>query len=81
MITKIEEILINEESYPFASAERYCNLSKIGYEESEYYMYGTANVYKTVDELGNVDVMTTDATYVNRFIEELQKKKVNAVEI
>lgn len=75
MITKIEEILINEESYPFASAERYCNLSKIGYEESEYYMYGTANVYKTVDELGNVDVMTTDAPYVNRFIVRAPKEK------
>ena len=71
MITKIEEIPVTEESYPFASAERYLKLSEYGYTEKEYYMYGTANVYETVDERGTVGVRTADAPYVNRMIMRL----------
>ncbi len=71
MITKIEEIPVTEESYPFASAERYLKLSEYGYTEKEYYMYGTANVYETVDERGTVGVRTADAPYVNRMIVRL----------
>ena len=47
MITRLEEIPVTKESYPFASAERYLKLSERGYVEKEYYMYGTANVYET----------------------------------
>lgn len=68
MISKIENIPITEKSYPFASAEKYCDLSAKGYEEKEYYMYGTANVYRSADEKGNVEVEIKDAPYVNRFI-------------
>jgi len=68
MITKIEQITITESDYPFASAERYCMLSEKGYEETEYYMHGTANVYSSKDSSGNVEVMTKDAPYINRFI-------------
>ncbi|HHV11348.1 MAG TPA: hypothetical protein GXX75_13850 [Clostridiales bacterium] len=68
MITKIEQIPITSNSYPFASAERYCNLSGKGYEETEYYMYGTANVYQSADSHGNVEIAAADAPYVNRFI-------------
>ena len=50
MITKIEKIPVTKTSYPFASAEKYCNLSDQGYEETEYYMYGTANVYQSADQ-------------------------------
>lgn len=68
MITKIEQIPITDVSYPFASAEKYCNLSSFGYEETEYYMYGTANIYRSVDEYEKVEVETQDAPYINRFI-------------
>ena len=58
MITRLEEIPVTKESYPFASAERYLKLSERGYVEKEYYMYGTANVYETADERGSVRVRT-----------------------
>lgn len=75
MISKIEKIPVSKSNYPFASAQRYLNLSEKGYEESEYYMYGTANVYKSADEIGNVEVITTDAPYINRFIVRAPKDK------
>lgn len=56
MITRLEEIPVTKESYPFASAERYLKLSERGYVEKEYYMCGTANVYETADERGGVRV-------------------------
>ena len=68
MITRLEEIPVTKESYPFASAERYLKLSERGYVEKEYYMYGTANVYETADERGGVRVRTADAPYTNRII-------------
>ncbi len=68
MITKIEQMPITASSYPFMSAEKYLQLSAKGYEETEYTMYGTANVYETVDNLGGVAVRTPDAPYVNRFV-------------
>lgn len=64
----IEPIPITDSSYPFASAEKYCKLSSLGYEETEYYMHGTANVYRSIDKIGNVEVKTKDAPYMNRFI-------------
>ena len=36
MITRLEEISVTKESYPFASAERYLKLSERGYVEKEY---------------------------------------------
>lgn len=74
MIERIEEIPVTDTDYPFASAERYCHLSEQGYVEKEYYMYGTANVYRSAegaddeDRAGAVEVMTENAPYVNRFI-------------
>ena len=68
MITKIDKIPVTKDSYPFASAEKYCRLSQKGYEEIEYYMYGTANVYRSADKNGNVEIAVKDAPYVNRFI-------------
>ena len=66
MITNIEEIPVTKSSYPFSSAERYCGLSERGYVEREYYVRGTANVYETVGEAGEVAVSVRDAPYVNR---------------
>lgn len=74
MITKIEEIPVSENSYPFASAQKLCALDKKGYIEKEYYMHGTANIYQSADELGNVEVKRKDVPYVNRFIVRLPKK-------
>ncbi len=66
MITRFEEIPVTEQSYPFSSAERYLGISKMGYEEKEYYMYGTANVYQT--ESTGITVKNHDVPYVNRII-------------
>ncbi len=68
MILKVENIPISKTSYPFASAEKYCRLSEKDYEETEYYMHGTANVYQTVDEKDTIDIAFANAPYVNRFI-------------
>lgn len=61
MISVISEMPVTDESYPFSSAERYCHLSANGYVEREYHVDGTANVYRTADEDGGVEVMTADA--------------------
>lgn len=76
MITEIEKIPVTEESYPFSSAERYLKISEYGYLEEEYYMYGTANVYETADERGNVKVRTADAPYINRIIVRAPQDRV-----
>ena len=68
MISAIEEIPVTPDSYPFSSAERYCHLSTRGYVEREYYVHGTANVYRSADETGAVEVATPDAPYVNRIV-------------
>ena len=57
MISGIFEMPITDESYPFSSAERYCHLSAKDYVEREYRVDGTANVYRTVDEDGGVEVI------------------------
>ena len=56
MIKSIREIPVSTASYPFASAARYLDLGKYGYEEKEYYMEGTANVYESVCNTGEVTV-------------------------
>ncbi len=76
MITNIIEVPITEDSYPFASAERYLQLSKQGYVEKEYYVKGTANVYKTVGEMGEVDIKTKDVPYTNRIIIRAPKEEI-----
>ncbi|AEB07716.1 hypothetical protein Corgl_1617 [Coriobacterium glomerans PW2] len=68
MISHIEEIPITPASYPFSSAERYCELSKRGYVEREYYIQGTANVYRSISNGPLVEIRTSDAPYINRCI-------------
>lgn len=67
MISRIKHIPTTESSYPFVSARRRCRLEERGYEEREYFMYGTANVYETLSgqELG---LRCKDAPYVNRLV-------------
>lgn len=67
MINKVYEIQTTKHSYPFASAERYCKLSEKEYEEKEYFMEGTANVYETLEN-GSIGIKNTDVPYINRFI-------------
>lgn len=74
MIMKVEEIPVTKTSYPFANAEKLVGLQEKGYVEKEYYMYGTANVYRSVDNEGTVEVKTPDAPYVNRLIVRAPQK-------
>lgn len=78
MISGIFEMPITDESYPFSSAERYCHLSVKDYVEREYRVYGTANVYRTADEDGGVEVMTADAPYSNRIVVRAPKDPAQA---
>ena len=75
MISVISEMPVTDESYPFSSAERYCHLSANGYVEREYRVDGTANVYRTADEDGGVEVMTADAPYSNRIVVRAPKDR------
>lgn len=68
MIQNIQNIPVSPKSYPFSSAARYLDFAKYGYEEQEYYMEGTANVYQSVGNTGEVEVRYADAPYVNRFV-------------
>lgn len=67
MINKIKFISTTERSYPFVSAVDRCSLEAHGYEEKEYFMYGTANVYQT-EHGQQVGIRCADAPYINRFI-------------
>ncbi len=67
MIKGFERIEVTKASYPFASAERYLHISEQGYEESEYYMEGLANVYGSGKE-GTPYVKHKDVPYTNRII-------------
>ena len=78
MISVISEMPVTDESYPFSSAERYCHLSANGYVEREYRVDGTANVYRTADEDGGVEVMTADAPYSNRIVVRAPKDPAQA---
>lgn len=68
MIKRIQEIPINPSSYPFTSAARYLDFKAYGYEEKEYYLEGTANVYESVGNTGEVQVKYRDTAYINRII-------------
>lgn len=68
MINLVKEISITKESYPFASASKYIDFDNLEYKEKEYYIEGTANVYKTVGDHGEVDIKDKDVEYLNRII-------------
>ncbi len=68
MIESVEEIPVTEDSYPFESARRHAKLDEAGYVEREYYLSGTANVYRTSGDDGTVEVAHENAPYVNRIV-------------
>lgn len=68
MIKKFVEVPITESSYPFASATRYIDFKKYGYQEKEYYVEGLANVYQSVGTTGEVEIKHRDVEYLNRII-------------
>lgn len=68
MIKELREIPVSPSNYPFAGAARYLDLEAYGYQEKEYYMEGTANVYQSVGNTGEVEVKYGGAPYVNRLI-------------
>lgn len=76
MINAIKHIPTTSASYPFASAVKKCDLDSCEYEEKEYLMYGTANIYKN-NENNKLDILYSDAEYVNRFIIRAPKVKEN----
>ena len=78
MIKQIQEVPVTPESYPFAGAARYVDLDTYGYEEREYYIRGSANVYESVGNTGGVAVKVPDAPYVNRMIVRAPKDPAQA---
>lgn len=78
MIQKVEEIPVSKESYPFTSAAKYLDFDRYGYEEKEYYVEGTANVYRSVGNTGEVEIEKKDAPYVNRIIVRAPKDTAKA---
>lgn len=66
-IIKVEEIPVSEQSYPFCSAKRYGLLGDSQYQEKEYYLYGTANVYQT-EVNGKIEPRHLNVPYINRCI-------------
>lgn len=73
MISNVQEIPITKESYPFTAAARYMDLEAYGYKEKEYYVDGTANVYQSVGNTGDVEVRTKDVAYRNRIVLRMPK--------
>lgn len=74
MIKKLQEIPVRADSYPFAGAARYLDLDSYGYLEKEFYMEGTANIYESAGNMGDVAVRDRDVPYVNRLIVRMPKQ-------
>lgn len=74
MIKSLQEIPISASSYPFASAARYIDFETYGYIEKEFYIEGTANVYESIGEMGDVAVRDWDVPYVNRLVVRMPKQ-------
>ena len=68
MITKMIQIPVTEENYPFQSAAKKCNFDAIGYIEDEYFMSGTANIYTEKDKNHQVEPIFEGAPYTTRLL-------------
>ena len=68
MITKMTQIPVTEENYPFQSAAKKCNFDALGYIEDEYFMSGTANVYTEKDKNHQVEPIFEGAPYTTRLL-------------
>ena len=66
MIKKILYIPTDDKSHPQATAQSICKLDSYGYEEEEFFIDGTSNIYKKDEE--NAVVCYTDAPYINRIL-------------
>lgn len=78
MINKIKEIPVTEKSYPFASASRYLDFETYEYEEKEYFIEGSANIYQSIGTTGEVALKHADIEYVNRIIMRAPKSPKDA---
>ncbi len=65
MICQIKELYDTEDSHFFTSAVKRCNMASYDYEEREFIIYGTANIYKTGDD-NTPAVKYRDMPYTNR---------------
>ncbi|MCL2839391.1 MAG: alpha/beta hydrolase domain-containing protein [Defluviitaleaceae bacterium] len=67
MIQSVKQIPITSDSKPFAAAADTCSFDKIGYIEDEFFMSGTANIYKE-GENRKPEVIFHDAPYTTRLL-------------
>ncbi len=67
MIQKMQRIPVTEDSHPFITAVKACNLSAHGYVEEEFFQTGSANIYDE-DENGKLSVTIPDCPYTTRLI-------------
>ena len=67
MIKEMKQIPVTKESHPFASAMFHCRLEELGYVEDEYFMSGTANVYREAEER-KPEQIYSDAPYTTRLL-------------
>jgi len=67
MIKQMTPVPITSNSTPFAAAAKTCNFDTIGYIEDEFFMSGTANIYKE-GESGKPEVIHNDAPYTTRLL-------------
>ena len=67
MLKEMKLIPVTEQSYPFETADFHCRLSEFGYVEDEYFMSGTANVYREGEHY-RPEVICSDAPYTTRVL-------------
>ena len=65
MLKEMKLIPVTEQSYPFETADFHCRLSEFGYVEDEFFMSGTANVYREGEHY-RPEVICSDAPYTTR---------------
>jgi len=67
MINNIQHIPTTPTSKPFAAAAKACGFDKLGYIEDEYFLSGTANIYKE-GSTGKPEIIFPEAPYTTRFL-------------
>ena len=82
MILSMQKIPVTENSWPFISAVKPCELEKHGYVEEEFFQTGTANIYGEGPD-GKLEVTVPDAPYTTRLLvrrpEELARFSGNVI--
>lgn len=67
VIAEIEKIITTPDSHPFAAAVHKLDFAENGYQEDEYFIRGTANVY-TGDSGINLKIVHQSVPYCNRVL-------------